>query len=37
MTLAVLTGVPHTVWASDPAAMATAQRVMAKMQAAQKR
>ena len=36
MTLAVLTGVPHTVWAADPAAMATAQLVLEKLQKARK-
>ena len=36
MTLAVLTGVPHTVWASDPAAMATARLVLERLNKARK-
>ena len=37
MTLAVLTGVPHTVWADDPAAMATAQLALQRINEARKR
>jgi hypothetical protein len=36
VTLAVLTGVPHTVWASDPAAMASAQMVLERISKARK-
>lgn len=31
MTLAVLTGVSHRVWLSDPAAMSTAAAVLERM------
>lgn len=34
--LAVLTGVPHTVWVEDPAAMATAQLALQRIKEAQK-
>ena len=36
MTLAVLTGVAHTVWAADPAAMATARLVLERLNKAQR-